>query len=121
MIENGRAKDAFEKVHQLSPEELEHYVSYIRKMPMMIKTNGLAQTLAFYLSANKKEYQTVYKHLSSWVMQPDTKKRLGLDKQKANDLMEATIALESADYRTLTVEIMAYLEWLKRFSVARTR
>ena len=116
MIENGRAKDAFEKVRQLSTEELEHYVSYIRKMPMMIKTNGLAQTLAFYLSANKREYQIVYKHLSSWVMQPDTKKRLGLDKQKANDLMEATIALESADYRTLTVEIMAYLEWLKRFS-----
>lgn len=121
MIENGRAKHAFAQVQNLNEASIDAYTSYVRKMPMMIQTNGLAQTLAFYLSANHKEYQIVYKDLEKWIKRSETYKRLGLKDMESKQLIEATIDLESQDYRMLTVEILAYLEWLKRFSVARKR
>ena len=51
-IENDRAAYAYDLVanfvQQSSPDSQKEYRAYVKKLPAMIKTNGLGQTLAFY-------------------------------------------------------------------------
>ena len=60
-LENGRASVAYKFAEEGKsvPEGYEYkdteYKSYVKKMSVLIKTNGLGQTLAFIKSKRKKE------------------------------------------------------------------
>lgn len=117
-IENGRAAFAFQAVERFvsrhREKENKEYRSYIKKMPMMIKTNGLGQTLAFYYSQESQAYQAVYKDLGDYLKQH--KERIGLtDDQSRMELVEMVIQLSSRDYRFLTTELLSLLNWMRRF------
>ena len=123
-IEQGRAKYAFEKVKEISDnsedgsERLkENYKSMAKKLPVLIKTNGLGQTLAFLKSKGEKEaskpknaHDRLYDQISIWLQTEDFK---GL--VDAGELVEQVINLESHAYRQVTVETLALLNWMRRF------
>ena len=86
-IEQGRAQYAFEKVKEISDNSedgskklKENYKSTAKKLPVLIKTNGLGQTLAFLKSKGGKiainAYDKLYEHIGSWLQTKDGK-RLG--------------------------------------------
>jgi CRISPR-associated protein Cmr5 len=82
-------------------------------MPAMIQVNGLGQTLAFYY-ASKKQMGLVYSILDIWV-----KERLTYIKPERlpdQELVEWVISLPSPQYKVVTMEIMALLNWLRRFA-----
>jgi CRISPR-associated protein Cmr5 len=60
-IEQGRATYAFKVVQEVSdnePKKLkENYKSVAKKLPVLIKTNGLGQTLAFVKSKGGKRQE----------------------------------------------------------------
>jgi CRISPR-associated protein Cmr5 len=101
-----RANKAFsfvEEIKKKSPKRQKEYKSWVKKMPAMIKTNGLGQTLAFYETHNEQ----IYKDLAEWL---HTEKFID-----SQNLIQELLKKESPEYRQITNEVMAILLWLRRF------
>ncbi len=70
-LERGRAKFAYDKANSAITNK--EYKQWAKKVPMMIKTNGLGATLAFLKSKEKDkqgkltEKGLLYQHISDWL------------------------------------------------------
>ena len=109
-IEQGRAKYAFEAVKDINDDKLKkEYKSAAKKLPVLIKTNGLGQSLAFIKKRNNG-YDKLYEQVGNWLQTEDTKQLI-----PRGELVEQVIQLQSSDYRQVTVETLALLNWIRRF------
>ena len=118
-LEQGRASYAYDcAVSGKNCGEPKEYKSYVKKIPMMIKTNGLGSALAFIQSKSgsgkgHKAYQMLYDQMKEWLK----KSEVGYIPSSNNeDLVKLIINMDSAEYRACTVEILSLLNWLKRFA-----
>lgn len=125
-IEELRAKYAFECAKTASEKQgkkPKEYKSYAKKLPMMIKSNGLGASLAFVLSkskdkeGNKTSWGHLYDDINNWLreyklflLKPD------YIQNPDSELVKAVIDLRSPEYRTVAVEVFAFLTWLRRFA-----
>lgn len=116
-LEQGRAKFAYNCALAGSKEtRKKEYKSYVKKVPMLIKTNGLGETFAFINSKKTNDknksgyaYLLIYNQTADWLKTDQ--------KIKPNDnLLEKIISMDSFEYRTLTIEVIAYFKWLIRFA-----
>lgn len=120
-LEQGRAAFAYGKAVE-GKKIGKEYLSNVRKLPMQIKTNGLGAALAFaYAKGSKngipdkeKAWGLIYSHIEEW-LKKDEKQLIKFDR---HHLAEQLTNEPSAVYRAVTIEIMAFLTWLKRFSEA---
>ena len=96
-----------EKIKKFKKE----YKAYAKKLPMMIKTSGLGAALAFITSKNSKPYAELFSNIENW-LKNDTKKLL----PEGEKLMGYVLKQESLEYRIITIEVLAYLNWLRRFA-----
>lgn len=115
-IEQGRAKYAYkcaEEASELGENSPKEYKSHVKKLPMMIKTNGLGATLAFIKTKSDKAYKTLYRHLFAWVKEDPNRV---ITWKENEDFTKQVISLNSDEYRLVTIEIMAFLNWLRRFA-----
>lgn len=113
-IENGRAAYAFEAVKKAinNPKNgKKEYRSYVKKIPTLIQVNGLGQTLAFCYQ-KKHEYRVIYKQLHAWMK----KNYPQYFKDETQEFVEAVVNLDSRDYRVLTMETLALLNWMRKFA-----
>ena len=118
------------------------YKSYVKKIPMMILTNGLGATFAFVYSKQKKEdkhkqkagvegnpkngYDLIYKQVDEWLQKnyksgqcnknSECYKEEKKEKCAEIDLVKWIICLDSSEYRAVTNEVLALFGWLKRFA-----
>jgi CRISPR-associated protein Cmr5 len=143
-LEKGRAEFAYKcaengknilKKYEIDGEwyEDDKYKSYIKKLQSMILSNGLGQTLAFVISKKQKPkkkggktlnpghernpknaYDLIYKQLTEYMKIPYTA-RIQMP-QDHFDLVKWVISCDSSTYRYITQEILAFLNWLKRFA-----
>lgn len=127
-IEQDRAAYAYEcaaDAAKLASEKAKEYRSHVKKIPMMIKTNGLGATLAFIFSKGneggrvqlKKSYGLMYQQLEDWLTKEKYQRVFyleGTDSHKT--LVERIIQLDSAKYRAATVEVLTLLGWTRRFA-----
>jgi CRISPR-associated protein Cmr5 len=133
--EQARAAAAWKRILEVYPldqrtndkvkQRAGEYRALVRGAATDILTNGLGQSLAFLLAKDKGDkgrekrtpYWMLYIHLSGWVAGRD-----GLETKKFtdNDLLKWLIDPKQGSdvYRQTTVEVMAYLNWLKRFAEA---
>jgi len=120
-IEQQRAAKAWELVNRVkqearSPQEQKEYNSWVKKVPVLILTNGLGQTIAFLKSKESdQEKKLLYEHLSAWLMGQVS---WSVQVQEKTDLIDRIIHESSTNYRRATVEALAFLNWLKRFADA---
>ena len=113
-LEQGRAKYAYDCALKGSKEKFsKKYKSYTRKIPVLIKTNGLGQTLAYLKSKKDDAYELLYNQVSNW-LRKDAKVLLEL--KEGDDLVQKVVSLESPLYRAVTVEVLAFMNWLRRFA-----
>jgi CRISPR-associated protein Cmr5 len=120
-LEKGRAEFAYRCVEKAieifkdNSKKQKEYKSYARKIPTMILSNGLGQTLAFIKAKSEKgnAYDLIYQQLTEY-MKSDHTARIKMPQEK-NDLVEWVISCNSSTYRYITQEILAFLNWLKRF------
>jgi len=119
-IEQNRANQAYkfaEEGKELGGKTAKEYKAYVKRIPMMIKTNGLGATFAFVLSKGKRNksnaYGLIYTQVTKWfaenrdyLMKIDT----------TDDLTEYIINLDSVKYRAVTVEVLALFQWMRRFA-----
>jgi len=120
-LEDGRAHHAFQSA-QAARDAGEHvaddYQSYAKDLPMRIKTNGLGAALAFIKAKedDSRAYGLLYEHVSDWLATGEKGYLLVSATAESNDLVEQVITLDSAAYRAVTREVLAYLSWLRRFA-----
>jgi CRISPR-associated protein Cmr5 len=83
------------------------YKSYVKKIPMMILTNGLGATFAFVYSKKKNgnAWELVYNQTKEWLKVPQN-----------DELVKWIIDQDSQSYRAVTNEVLALFNWLKRFA-----
>ena len=105
------------------------YVSLVKKLPAMVATNGLGQTLA-YLAAKAKlpaesgkgkndvnPFELLYQHLETWLLE----ERNIYDRPEPPSVRPVILALSchsSLLYRRATAEIQAFVTWLRRYAEA---
>ena len=109
-LEQGRAKAAYDAVTfmlEKSESVKKKYKSGAKKLPILIQTNGLGQSLAFI--QNREGWQEIYRQLGEWLQKNEL---VPADKP---DLVAVVIEKDSYEYRQLTLECLAFLNWLRRF------
>ncbi len=119
-LERGRAEFAYrcveEAVKKLDEKRRKEYRSYTRKISTMILSNGLGQTLAFVKAKAKdgNAYELLYAQMTEY-MKSNSVVRIQMPPDK-NELIEWVISCDSKEYRWITQELLAFLNWLKRFA-----
>jgi len=121
-LEQQRAKRAWEDIQTVmgrSDDFKKKYGSLARRVPMLVLTNGLGQTLAYLRSKGKNdednEHNLLFRQLSDWTMSqvvPDNKN------DQNQNLLDWILHNNSIAYLQATNEALAYLTWLKRFAEA---
>ena len=101
-------------------EKKKEYKSYVKKIPMLIKTNGLGPTFAFIKAKSSNDqskagyaYHLIYEQAKRWLIR-DEKNIVEIGEN--DDLVEKIISLNSQEYRVVTIEILKFFNWLKRFA-----
>lgn len=133
ILEGGRAKFAYECAQAGNKiKKSGAYKSYVKKLPMLIKTNGIGAAFAFVLSKSDKEakdkkgyaYYLLYQQTQIWLKEnrsylveiEQDGKKIGLDPDNGKDLIWMLVRMHSHEYRAVTVEVLAFLNWLRRFA-----
>jgi len=109
-----RARHALQQVERLGKIDNE-VVGIAKKLPMMIRTCGLAQAIAFY-EAKKGTHLKISSSCGDWL------KTAGILPAVApNNLCEYLVGVNSSPQllRRCTSEVIAYLFWFIRFLDAR--
>lgn len=108
-IEQGRAKFAYDCVKEITQnteEDLKKkYKSGAKKLPVLIKTNGIGQALAFI--QNRENFPKLYDQIARWLR---CKSLIG-----SGEMVNLVINMESGEYRRITTETLALLNWVRRF------
>jgi len=114
-LEQERAKHAWDCVQEVKDKPFAgNYRTIAVKVPSLIVTNGLGQTLAFLKAKGKgdpgNEHEVLYRHLADWV---------GRKVHADGDLLSWLVnTATSQQYRLATMEALALLQWFKRFAEA---
>jgi CRISPR-associated protein Cmr5 len=114
-LEQERAKHAWDCVQEVKDKPFAgDYRTIAVRVPSLIVTNGLGQTLAFLKAKGKgepgNEHEVLYRHLTDWV---------GRKVNADGDLLSWLVnTATSQQYRLATMEALALLQWLKRFAEA---
>jgi CRISPR-associated protein Cmr5 len=111
-LEQGRAKYAYECAEKGAAlgKASSEYRAYAKKIPMMIKINGLGATLAFISSKNER-YKLIYRQLSVWFTQSEL-----IDFDGSQAFVNYVVTVDSSTYRAMTIETLAFFNWLRRFA-----
>jgi len=119
-LEKGRAEFAYKCAIEAKDKKDKNYKSeyrsHVKKIPTMILSNGLGQTLAFIKSKSKEgnAYELIYKQLTVYMKSEHTS-RISMPNGE-DDLTKWVINVDSSTYRYITQEILAFLNWLRRFA-----
>ena len=109
-LENGRAEFAYKCIVEVKSSS--DYKSYVKKVPVLIQTNGLGNTLAYMVSKGKT-YDLIYQHLTSWL----SKEECGcVALPEHTDLLKFIVSQPSVVYRQITTECLVLLNWLRRLA-----
>jgi len=115
-LEKGRAQFAYRCAEEASKKNFKkEYRSYVKKIPSMILSNGLGQTLAFIKSKakNGNAYDYIYNQITDYMKSEHTSR---IRMQNNQELVKWVISCDSTTYRYITQEILAFFNWLRRFA-----
>lgn len=129
-VEQGRASETFKRVKEFvdanqGDKKLDEYKSYSKKFPMMVKTSGLGAALAFiYSKSDKDAYKRLIDDLIHCIGKslscPESFRTQVLNEANEDNrrkkLLEYIVNLPSTEYRYLTAEVLAIMNWHRRFT-----
>jgi CRISPR-associated protein Cmr5 len=122
-----RAKYALQKViehtNKLSKEEKEKFGSFASGAPSMILQNGFGQTIAFWLAkGNEKgtdKHTALFDISVKWLSLKEADiNNLFASKTDPRQFMHELFSMKQTEYLSAQNEILALLEWVKRFANA---
>ncbi|MEW5762647.1 MAG: type III-B CRISPR module-associated protein Cmr5 [Bacillota bacterium] len=122
LLEQQRAQHALKAVYEAEKhfegEDRQRFVAYVESLPAAIITNGLGQAAATLLAQAKGKkdspHRKIFDIIQDWLCRSDHQAPY----KDADKLMDAITSNDRALYLKAQMETLAYLEWLKRFTVA---
>lgn len=111
-LEQDRAAFAWDAVKVVKDKNFEKdYKSLVKKVPVLIMTNGLGNTLGYLKSKGKKQHEELIKNIDGWT----TKREFG-----GGDTLEWIIDGRTSSFQVMQAsrEVLCMLNWLKRFATA---
>ncbi len=115
-LEQGRANFAFTRATNGYSTHRKEYAQHAKKLPMMIKTNGIGAALAFLFS-KQKTWGTILKDVEDWIKDSNNLKTQAIyTATEGNSLVQKVLHLDSSEYRIVTIEVLAFVKWLSRFA-----
>ncbi|GAC1637336.1 MAG: type III-B CRISPR module-associated protein Cmr5 [Ktedonobacteraceae bacterium] len=99
------AAKVYDKVSKVSKEERDSYGSMAHKLPVLIRSAGLVQALAFVDARGKEAQKHLLRDLADTVDQKDIQTLLARARQAP-----------LSEYMRLTQQVIAALLWYKRFA-----
>lgn len=99
-----KAED-FGKEYEKDSPERKQYGSMAHKLPILVRTAGLAEALSFVESRGKPAHQTLLKDLGEIVLEGN-----------GGNLAEESRSRDMERYMYLTRRSMLALKWFKRFA-----
>ena len=111
-LEQDRAAFAWAAVKAVKDKNFEKdYKSLVKKVPVLIMTNGLGNTLGYLKSKGKKHHEELIGNINRWA----TKREFGGD-----DILEWIIDGGTSSFQVMQAsrEVLCMLNWLKRFATA---
>ena len=117
-LEQGRASFAFDRATAGFNQHGKEYAQQAKRIPMLIKTNGLGATLAFmYSKTNQRVLLTLLQDIESWVSDDKNKKTARIYRDtEGKSLLQKMSNMPSVHYKAVTLETQAFLSWLRRFA-----
>jgi CRISPR-associated protein Cmr5 len=117
LMEQKRAQFALKRVKAACADASvidSEFKAYIRRLPAMIQTNGLGQSLAFYNARmrEKAAYLHIVNLVNDWLCQP------GMPYENSRDALDGITTEDMFLYRQADAELRALLSWLKKFAEA---
>jgi CRISPR-associated protein Cmr5 len=98
---------AYAEAHPKGSEQRTKYGGMAHTLPILIRTSGLAQALAFVESRGKDPHRDLLNHLARTL--------LG-DTATGNQLATRSRTAELPEYMSLTERAMLALKWYKRYA-----
>jgi CRISPR-associated protein Cmr5 len=122
-LEQGRAEFAYRCVENAigrGDVSNKEYLSYSKKLPTMLLTCGLGQSLAFVKAKAKdnEAYNLLYSQITEYLKESNTTARIKMPESKP-DVAEWVVSCDTSEYRLITKELLSFLTWLKRFAEGR--
>ena len=111
-LEQVRVKHAWDFIKGID-KNFDKIASLIRRLPAMLLTSGLGQTVAFCLS--KDEGKTVIDNIAKHLSEVTEIENITC----GNDLLEKIKGSNYEAYIILSRETLKYVTWLKRFIEAQ--
>lgn len=102
------AVDIFDRVSKVKKQGKDFYEGYgamAHKLPVLIRTAGLAQALAFVDARGKESQKQLLQDLAGTVGKPDSA-----------SLLKRAREAELSEYMLLTQQVIDALLWYKRFA-----
>ncbi|MBE3551066.1 MAG: type III-B CRISPR module-associated protein Cmr5 [Brockia lithotrophica] len=93
----------------------EEFRQWLKKVPAMVKTNGLAETMAF-LYSKKGVQRKIYELIGRWVTKESVYASYFAPEVSGDQWLGGLLRLSSSVYRMVTVDVLAYVEWARRFA-----
>jgi len=111
-LENNRANFAYNIVMRVNQNRNE-FKSWSKKVPVLIKTNGLGQTLAF-LKARSNKLETdimdiMLQEIEKWLVWKG-------EINAGEDIVKKITEIDSHVYQRWTREIIMLFNWIRRFA-----
>lgn len=134
--EQERAKWAWQEINEVNkyPHEKvddikKKYRAIVLKSPILILTNGLGQTAAFFASKSQPKegkqpssdniaHRLLLNHLWSWLERVKICSALEGQIQESHRLPFWITHATTGQYRLATTEVLSCLQWLRRFAEA---
>jgi CRISPR-associated protein Cmr5 len=104
-IERERMQAAYDIGHN------KNYKNKINKLPAMLHTNGVGNTIAFI--SQKSEWDLVYKDISYYLV---NNSNIPFKQKIGTDLMKCVKELKDDELKILQLELFAFINWLRRFA-----
>jgi CRISPR-associated protein Cmr5 len=98
------------------------YKNHSKSAPMMIMNSGLMATLAFYQSRDTDPAGALVEDVMRWIavrkLLDNVKAPAIASREPFQQVMNRLLHAESSVYQQVTVEVLAYLRWLRQFADA---
>ena len=112
------------ELEQKGPQHYGNYLGYVKALPANVRSLGLGQALAFLLAKAEgdlnKPHGQLYKTVTAWLCT----RPIYIDatpQATPQNFMENLTQGTQDQYLHAQIETMAYLEWLKKFAVAKLK
>ena len=99
------AIDVYKRVEKIEEKDRKSYGAVAHKLPILIRTAGLAQALAFVEARGKEPQNRLLSDLAKTV-----------GKSNKGDLLDRARKADLSEYIHLTQQVLAALLWYKRFA-----